>query len=150
MKKVLPYFLAIIVSLSLVGCNSKKTETKSQNSNTTNKQEVKKTNGEFSTVEELVNNPIVKSQFEKKAKDGLSISAKGNNLIYTCKYPEQVEVNEEFVNTLKEAVKKEEGTFQSMGKDILDDVDTNEIKVYLKYVNADGSEIYTHEIVCKK
>lgn len=148
MKRISFYLILMILSLSMIGCTSNKKEGQNQITNSNKKQE-KKYDKKSDTIEDLLNNPIVKSQLEKMMTKELTISAEGNNLIYAHKQPEQIEVNEEVIKVLKKGVSQQEESFKSMGQKFLKDVDANEIKIILKYTNADDSEIYTHEIICK-
>lgn len=100
----------------------------------------------FSSVEEFINSPLYAAVLEAAESSGYTITSEGNTLIYTFKQSEQIEITDEIISYLQEENKKQEDTYKELLISIFDAVNTDEITLLLKYVNADESEIYTHEM----
>lgn len=149
-KKILSVMLIAVlaISSSLVACGN---DTKSEGD--TSKPTVSKENDESSnkekTVEDWLNDPIVSKQLKEQTPDGYTVTAKGNNLIYTIKQPTQVEVNDLVVDALKTGLDAQEETFKTLANGIKNEINISEITITFNFTNADDSEIYSHELVCK-
>lgn len=148
-KKVMSTILILGIAISIVGCGAKEknnTEVKSSTQQEQTKEINNNSKKDFNTVEELFNNPIFKKQLDKEANGKAEILAKDNELTYIFKQKTQIKVTKEFKDALKKQLKSQEAQFKNIAKSLIEDVNTNEITIKLKYENADGSEIYTHII----
>lgn len=152
--------MKLLISLALIsfllgGCQKNSEEPNSTSNqalenntdSTVNTEKSESENTEkFSSVEEFINSPLYAAVLEAAESSGYTITSEGNTLIYTFKQSEQIEITDEIISYLQEENKKQEDTYKESLISIFDAVNTDEITLLLKYVNADESEIYTHEM----
>lgn len=128
-KKYLVVMLLGIITLSLSACGKQKEVDIPKSEN---------------TLEAMFNDPNTKKILVEKMPNGCTVEANKNTLIYTFKLPSTVPVNEEIKTSLKDELNLQENVFQELGKGIKDPLNIAEIKIEIRYINPDGSEIYTH------
>ncbi len=160
MKKIVSRILAVsmaaVMALSLASCGSNEKEGKDDVVSNESQVEASKVESDagFQTIEEYLASDEIQSQLDT-IRDSMSndevtvdIAAEGNKLIYICTYTEQIEAEglaEQFESALDETASAFGSMAQSLGAQIGVDSPTVEVR----YLNADGSEIYTREFAAE-
>lgn len=104
----------------------------------------------YATVEEYVKSDAVQSQLDtlkttiKNMGMDVEVSAEDNKLIYTYTYDTDVDT-EGMADQLKETLETQSSTFKSVLSSLKSYVDVDSPVIVIKYLNNDGTEIYTHE-----
>lgn len=128
MKKVLSIILALVLVLTLVACG-----------------------GKSGTVQDYLNRPDVKKQLDTARTQiesmGMKLDIKGedNKLIYAYTYGTQIDDAEAAKAALEQAIKSEDATFKATAQELKKVGKVNDPVVVIKYLNADGSEIFSKE-----
>lgn len=144
-KKILSVILIAVlaISSSLVACgNDKKADGETSKPAVSENEDANKE----VTLESLFSDPVVSKQLKDSTPEDCVVTAKGNNLIYTFKQSTQVPVNDAFIDALKTGMEGQEKTFETLATALKTQVDGSEIKITFNFVNADDSEIYSHEV----
>lgn len=84
---------------------------------------------------------------DKSALEGsgmsLEVTSQGNQLIYTYTYAEALEV-ESSKQILKQGIEAEQDAFQKILENVKAEVNIENPVLVIRYLNPDGSEIYSH------
>lgn len=132
MKKIVALGLAFVMALTLASCT-----------------------GKFATVQDYINNPVIRAIMDKAEEDAglsetpLTITAEGNALIYTYTFEEQIDA-ESAKPTLETALEQQASQFESVAAEVAEVVLAKDPKVVIRYVNPDGSEIYSRTFTADK
>ena len=132
MKKIVALGLALVMALTLASCT-----------------------GKFATVQDYINNPVIRAIMDKAEEDAglsetpLTITAEGNALIYTYTFEEQIDA-ESAKPTLETALEQQASQFESVAAEVAEVVLAKDPKVVIRYVNPDGSEIYSRTFPADK
>ena len=78
----------------------------------------------------------------------ISISGEDNKLIYTYTYSQNVDTSQ-MADTLKNAMASQADTFKNVASSIKAAVEVENPVVVVRYLNADGSEIYSEEFAAE-
>lgn len=147
-KKLISFVLIGVTIFTLAGCNSNP-KTDASNDTAVSDQKDKDSgivDGKFKSAEAMMNN----KEFRKKVEEGLpedtTITAKGNTLTYTFKQKEGVKVTDEIKKSMEDNLIEKEPELKEGLQSTIELINTDKMKVVYQYVNADGSEIYTHKI----
>ncbi len=76
----------------------------------------------------------------------LNITAEENKLVYIVQYAQQIEVNEDVKAYFKTSMEEQKETFTGALTELKQVVSEEDISIVYRYLNADGTEIYTYEI----
>lgn len=147
-KKLISFGLIGITIFTLAGCNN---SPKTKDSNDTKisdsgNKDSGIVDGKFKSAEAMMNN----KEFREKVEEGLpgdtTITAKGNTLIYTFKQKEKIKVTDEVKKSMEDKLIEKEPELKEGAQSIIKLINTDKMEVVYDYVNADGSEIYSHKI----
>lgn len=111
-------------------------------------------NGKFATISDFVNSDIMKGQVEtlKSSLEGsgmeIELSGEDNKLIYTYTYLE-VEKTDGMAETLASGIEAQADQFKSVASTIKTAVEVENPVVVVKYVDANGEEIYSKEFAAE-
>lgn len=148
-KKLISFVLIGITIFTLAGCGSTSNKTNSATNTASSDSKDEDSgivDGKFKSAEAMMNN----KEFRKKVEEGLpedtTITAKGNTLTYTFKQKEEVKVTDEVKKTMKDKIIEKEPELKEGLQSIIKLINTDKMEVVYHYVNADGSEIYSHKI----
>lgn len=137
-------FFAVIclsfVCLSLFGCDF----AESFREGFSDKDSVKK----YSTIQEYINSQVKpnESSFANSETTIEVFEEDGNALVYQYRYREQVDLEEKDTDAVIEAtLKGVSKAFVNVAKELSKNVDVKNPKVVLRYLNADGKQIYQKE-----
>lgn len=129
MKKLAAVVLSLVMALSIAACG-----------------------GKAGSVQDYLDKPEVKSQLDAalSALEGtgmnMTVSGEDNKLIYTYTFETQLDDADGTISAgLEEGMKAQESTFKNIAKSLKDEIKVKDPVVVIKYLNADGSEIYTVE-----
>lgn len=164
MKKIVSRILAVsmaaVVALSLASCGSKEKEGKDDVVSTESQVEVSEveseieSEAEFQTIEDYIASDAIQSQLDT-IRDSMSndevtvdIAAEGNKLIYICTYTEQIEADG-LAEQFESALDAKASAFGSMAKALGTQIGVDSPTVEVRYLNADGTEIYTREFAAE-
>ena len=160
---------AALLMMSLAACGGSKTETTAAETTTeaaetteealveTTKAEDESATiveGKFASVADFAASDAVQSQLaslkETLASSGMDINITGedNKLVYTYIYPEGTDTSN-IADTLKSAMASQADTFKNVASSIKAAVEVENPVVVVRYVNADGSEIYSEEFAAE-
>lgn len=159
---------AALLMMSLAACGGSKTETTAAETTTeaetteealveTTKAEDENATiveGKFASVADFAASDAVQSQLaslkETLASSGMDINITGedNKLVYTYIYPEGTDTSN-IADTLKSAMASQADTFKNVASSIKAAVEVENPVVVVRYVNADGSEIYSEEFAAE-
>ena len=76
----------------------------------------------------------------------LDIIAEENKLVYIVRYAEQIEVNEDIKAYFQTSMEEQKETFTEALTELKQVVSEEDISIIYRYLNADGTEIYTYEV----
>lgn len=129
MKKLVAVVLSLVMALSIAACG-----------------------GKAGNVQDYLNKPEVKSQLDalidsmKDAGMNMTVTGEDNKLIYTYTFETQLDDADGTISAgLEEGMKAQESTFKNIAKSLKDEIKVKDPVVVIKYLNADGSELYTVE-----
>ena len=127
-------------------------ETEEEDSKETAFPEEEESSTMYSTVEEYVSDPAVRTDIEAQINmDGtglhLEIGASGNTLIYSAYFDEQLTVNDpkqhgEITESLAESCTVNAAAYLQLAEDLKTVIAADEIAVRICYFNADGGQLY--------
>lgn len=160
MKKIVSRILAVsmaaVMALSLASCGSNEKEGKNDVVSNESQVEASKVESDagFQTIEEYLASDEIQSQLDT-IRDSMSndevtvdIAAEGNKLIYICTYTEQIEA-EGLAEQFESALDEKASAFGSMAQSLGAQIGVDSPTVEVRYLNADGSEIYTREFAAE-
>lgn len=160
MKKIISRILAVsmaaVMALSLASCGSNEKEGKDDVVSNESQVEASKVESDagFQTIEEYLASDEIQSQLDT-IRDSMSndevtvdIAAEGNKLIYICTYTEQIEA-EGLAEQFESALDEKASAFGSMAQSLGAQIGVDSPTVEVRYLNADGSEIYTREFAAE-
>jgi hypothetical protein len=160
MKKIVSRILAVsmaaVMALSLASCGSNEKEGKDDVVSNESQVEASKVESDagFQTIEEYLASDEIQSQLDT-IRDSMSndevtvdIAAEGNKLIYICTYTEQIEA-EGLAEQFESALDEKASAFGSMAQSLGAQIGVDSPTVEVRYLNADGSEIYTREFAAE-
>ncbi|MGO5164287.1 MULTISPECIES: DUF4854 domain-containing protein [unclassified Candidatus Paralachnospira] len=160
---------AAVLMMSLAACGGSKTETTKAAETTAEAETTEETlaettetgdtsptivEGKFASVAEFAASDAVQSQLsslkESLSASGMDISISGedNKLIYTYTYSQNVDTSQ-MADTLKNAMASQADTFKNVASSIKAAVEVENPVVVVRYLNADGSEIYSEEFAAE-
>ncbi|MDE7300147.1 MAG: DUF4854 domain-containing protein, partial [Lachnospiraceae bacterium] len=90
----------------------------------------------------------------EKASEGtgvkLSITAEGSKLVYTAQYEIQLPVDDsnkaELEASFKDAMESQKSDMEETLKELKEQIDDKNISIVFRYLNMDGTELYSDEI----
>lgn len=130
MKKLVAVVLSLVMALSIAACG-----------------------GKAGSVQDYLNKPEVKSQLDdlidqmKGMGMEMDVTGEDNKLIYTYKFDTQIDDADGTISAgLEEGIKSQEATFKNIAKSLKTEIKVKDPVVVIKYLNADGSELYSTEI----
>lgn len=147
-KKLISFILVGITIFTLAGCTGSPKNNASNDTGISDSKDKDSgiVDGKFKSAEAMMNN----KEFRKKVEEGLpedtTITAKGNTLTYTFKQKEGVKVTDEIKKSMEDNLIEKEPELKEGLQSTIELINTDKMKVVYQYVNADGSEIYTHKI----
>lgn len=170
MKKILCAIVSLCVvgtmSFTLVSCGNKedKPDKPSTSQQSNNDKDDKKEDKEddkdtgdnssskqFKTVKDMLKSPAMQSALDTVKKQSESLGMKlevygeGDSIVYEYTYTTQIEVNDTMKDAIKKALDAQSSVFKNVVSTIEMQVEVKNPKCVIKYLNADGSEIYTQE-----
>lgn len=166
MKKFLATILAAGLILSLSACSggnagqnssseipssapvsSENKESASENTLQSSSTEI---GGTYASMEEYVESPVIKdtidSLLETMESMGMNIEVKGdgNKLIYEYTFLQQMDADT-VKESLETSLESQATTMESVAKSLIGVVEVDTPVVVVRYLNADGSELYSRE-----
>lgn len=106
---------------------------------------------EFSSVQEYLESDDVQAQVQQfiASVDGsgmkMDITAEGDSLVYTCTFETQIDVTEEIKDYFENAYETQQDTMDDMLEQMGELISVKNPSVIFRYLNADGTEISSHE-----
>lgn len=155
-SRILAVSMAVVMALSLASCGSNEKEGKDDVVSNESQVEASKVESDagFQTIEEYLASDEIQSQLDT-IRDSMSndevtvdIAAEGNKLIYICTYTEQIEA-EGLAEQFESALDEKASAFGSMAQSLGAQIGVDSPTVEVRYLNADGSEIYTREFAAE-
>lgn len=147
-KKLILFVLVGITIFTLAGCTGNPKTNASNDTAITDSKDKDSgiVDGKFKTAEAMMDN----KEFRKKVEEGLpedtTITAKKNTLTYTFKQKDEIKVTDEVKKSMEDKLIEKEPELREGAQSIIKLIDTEKMEVVYHYVNADGSEIYSHKI----
>lgn len=109
-------------------------------------------NGKFSTIDEYVKSDAVQSQLESIDMTGtgmtMDVYGEDNKLVYEYTYDEELDADVA-AGLLESQLESSSATFENVAKSLSEAVNVDNPVVVVKYLNPDGSEIYSKEFSAK-
>lgn len=109
--------------------------------------------GKAKTVEDYLSDKEVQSQMDtlketmKNAGIDMEVKGEGNKLIYSYKYSEQI--GEDSLDVVKESLESgldsQKSVFDGIVSTLKEDLKISDPSVVVKYLNADGTELFSRE-----
>ncbi len=126
MKRILAISLVLLTVLSFVACGLSPEE----------------------EIQSYIDNaPEAITTLENQMKDsgmGLEVKAKGTSMVFSCKFNEQLEINDELKSVIQEALKAGEVTMKPALQEAQAECSVLE-SIVLEYLNKDGTVIAAYE-----
>ena len=103
----------------------------------------------FRSLEEALQDEDVQEELSSLETDGVTITAKGNMLIYTYTFDESYDfsdatIKEAVVSSLQASSEEAEDAFESVVEELENSTGIDDISMKVSYLEAGGAVLYEH------